>query len=757
MEKITMKNHFGGLERELRSFYDARRNCNFQKMQMIPAQTLELRQRINENMEAFATAHPDVRPIIMKAKLHEEIAAQCRPTIFRHSPFFFEIDVKPSESWGCAGAFHETPSSWLRARNSFLFKEIPESKWLAECPVLSGGGFDNDHHSVGYTGLLRKGINGVLAEIAERKTRTVDADQTDTLVAMDRSCNALLLVAKRFRAAAEEALGLEQDPDACKCLRLIISARVPALPPRTFYEGLAALLFIREAVASFEGIGISVLGHPDRLLIGLYRHDIAEGIISEAEARSLIARWMLPFDIKSHVDDNQWPETSSCMTLGGCDENGEPVWNELTRLFIEVHHELGLMNPKPNCRISKDSPAEYLELIARLNLGGHNNFALMNDDVLIPALVRAGKTEREARLYVNGGCQEPITEGVEHSAGAYYWINLPRLLDLCLRQADETGPEWAAKYLPRPVEETDGFEEFYTRCRDQIFNSIKTGAEWRSAAGRLQRLVNPCPMFSVSLAGCVENAADYTAGGARHNPSGICLVGIASMINSFNAIREAVFERKWISLKSLVNILDRNWENSEDFRGRMLSLPRYGHGDAASDSLAARFSREIAAFIRSLPNERGGHFQPGYFSYSSFVSMGKQVRATPDGRRSGEQLSQGCAPDQICPANSVTDTFRSISAVDLADFPGSAVLDIQLPAGSGIDAQRLAGLARSFASLGGSVVQFNCVSPETMRDAQAHPERHSGLTVRICGLSARFTALSQEVQNELINRAVRAA
>jgi formate C-acetyltransferase len=229
------------------------------------------------------------------------------------------------------------------------------------------------------------------------------------------------------------------------------------------------------------------------------------------------------------------------------------------------------------------------------------------------------------------------------------------------------------------------------------------------------------------------------------------------MINSLIVIREAVFERKWISMKDLVGVLDRNWENAEDFRGKMLSIPRYGHGDGAADSITARFSREIALFIRSLPNERGGRFQPGYFSYSLFVAMGKQVRATPDGRRSGEPLSQGSAPDQICPANSITDTLRSISAVDLADFPGSAVLDIQLPAGNGIDAQRLAGLTRSFASLGGSVIQFNCVSPEMLRDAQEHPERHSGLTVRICGLSARFTTLSHEVQNELINRAVLAA
>ncbi len=750
-----MTSRFAELTNELRSFYDARRSCLFREPEWIPEETREARKRIREDMEAFTAAHPDAHPSLMKARLHEAIAARCRPTIFRHSPFFFEIDAKPSESWGCPGSFDETPSSWLRERNNILAKDLPESRFLSECPLLSGGGFDNDHHSIGYTRLLRKGINGVLAEIAARRVKQLNVDQSAILDAMERSCRALLLVAARFRMAAETALAAEHDPEARRCLRLVVDAatHVPANPPRTFHEGLAALVFLREVVASFEGIGISVLGHPDRLLIELYRRDVAEGILTKDEARDLIARWMLPFDLKSHVNDNQWPETSTCMTLGGCDEDGTPVWNELTRLFINVHHELGLMNPKPNCRISKNSPQEYLELIAKLNLAGHNNFALMNDDILIPALVRAGKTEREARLYVNGGCQEPITEGVEHSAGAYYWINLPRLLDLCLRPTDETLPQWAADVLPQPVGAHADFEAFYEKCREQILRTINIGAEWRVAVGKLQPRINPCPLFSASLEGCVDNAADYTAGGARHNPSGICLVGVATLINSLHAIREAVFEKQWSTMEELRGALARNWEEFEELRGRMLSLPRYGHGDAAVDALAARFSKEAAAFIRSLPNERGGHFQPGYFSYSFFIGMGKQTRATPDGRKSGEPLSQGYGPDHRDSAAGVTDTLRSTAAIDLADFPASSVLDMQLPAGGGIDAARLAGLMRAFAALGGSVAQFNCVSREVLRDAQAHPARHAELTVRICGLSARFTALARDVQDELVNRA----
>jgi len=44
------------------------------------------------------------------------------------------------------------------------------------------------------------------------------------------------------------------------------------------------------------------------------------------------------------------------------------------------------------------------------------------------------------------------------------------------------------------------------------------------------------------------------------------------------------------------------------------------------------------------------------------------------------------------------------------------------------------------------------VSPETLRHAQLHPEQHQDLTVRVSGLSARFVALTKEVQDEIVSR-----
>mgnify|MGYP000676903055 CR=1 FL=1 len=65
--------------------------------------------------------------------------------------------------------------------------------------------------------------------------------------------------------------------------------------------------------------------------------------------------------------------------------------------------------------------------------------------------------------------------------------------------------------------------------------------------------------------------------------------------------------------------------------------------------------------------------------------------------------------------------------------------------------QRL--LLRAFFNrLHGYQVQINVVSRETLLDAQAHPEKHRDLIVRVAGYSDHFHNLSRELQDEIIER-----
>jgi trans-4-hydroxy-L-proline dehydratase len=763
---MTLRDAVGPLREELRAYYRPLRHTTFGDH----APMLRVRDAVWAEMDAFAAADPRAAPWTLKARLHTLLAEHFDPVIFANSPFYYEMGLRPAENWGnptgTMGGTAPLAAEWLMRRGIDRARTHPAYAHIRRFGPGEGGLaiahesiFDFDHHVLGSTHLLEVGVNGLLDEIGERLSRPVTAEQASWLAAATDSCLAVIKIAARFADAAERALACmgPAAPDATVSHLAMIAKtarRVPAEPPRTFYEGLAALWFLREVAATVEGIGISVIGHLDRQLGNLYEADLAAGRLTETVARDLLARWLLPTDVKFFVDENSWPETSTCIEIGGCDDAGAPVFNALTRLILEVHAELDLLNPKLQCRYATHSPQAYLDLVGEHVLHGRNVYSLLNDDVLIPACVRAGKSEPEARRYVNGGCQETIVEGVEHSAGAYYYFNMPRVLDLCLQPASPAPSGWTGAVTAEPTVITAArdFDDFYTQFMEALGRTIAAGAAWRREVGGEWVHIHPCPFFSATLADAIENARDYTTGGARHNPAGVALVGLATLVDSLHAIRVTLFEEGWLSLEALQDALARDWEGHERLRAQMAALPKFGHGSPQVDALAGRVADDLAALIAGMENERGGHFQPSFFVYYAFVAMGKRVRATPDGRRAGDLLSQGLSPAQLRAPTSLTDTFRSLSAVDLTRYPGNAVLDVQLPLGAGLPAGTLTALLRTFAELGGATLQPNVVSIEALRDAQRHPERHQALTVRICGLSARFVALTREVQDEIIGR-----
>jgi pyruvate-formate lyase len=66
--------------------------------------------------------------------------------------------------------------------------------------------------------------------------------------------------------------------------------------------------------------------------------------------------------------------------------------------------------------------------------------------------------------------------------------------------------------------------------------------------------------------------------------------------------------------------------------------------------------------------------------------------------------------------------------------------------------QKLMAYLRSFSRLKIQHIQFNVVDRKTLLDAQAHPEKHKNLVVRVAGYSALFVELSKAIQDDIINR-----
>ena len=61
-------------------------------------------------------------------------------------------------------------------------------------------------------------------------------------------------------------------------------------------------------------------------------------------------------------------------------------------------------------------------------------------------------------------------------------------------------------------------------------------------------------------------------------------------------------------------------------------------------------------------------------------------------------------------------------------------------------------LVRGYFDMDGHHVQFNVVDADTLREAQADPDAHRDLIVRVAGYSDYFCDLSEALQEEIIER-----
>lgn len=719
---------------------------------------LDIREKIYYEMDCFYKEYPDTPSVLLKSRIHSLIAEYCRPKIFTGNPFFFEIGCKERDSWGI-GDF--TPAFWMterlreKARSEHpicvefeeRLSKLFEFDKVGICNIMHS--FDYDHHSLGYTNLFSKGVNGILKNVKLKKAEYAPgSSQYDFCLAAEESLNSLIKIAQKFSLKAKEMLFGCRDEKQRRYLEMIrdTAVKIPANPPQTFYEGLAMLLFTREVTAVLENIGISQLGHVDRLLYPLYKNDLKSGKITEAEARELIGLWMLHTDIKFDLENNPWPEISTCIQLGGCDINGHPIYNDVTRMFIEEHLNLGFINPKLNCRYSQNSPDEYIKAVGNAILKGHNNFVLINDDVVINGLVKNGVELCDARMYVNGGCQETMIEGFGHTEGAAIYVSVPKILDLFLYSDSRTD-------IIKPIQKADTFEDFYNQFLYSAKRFLSLMTDQRNIRQQFYKTYQVSPLFSATQTGCIENGKDYTLAGAKYNFSTIALVGFATLTDSLYAIKKLVYDRKLVTLDELISALKNNWKGYEKLRRSALSTEKYGCNNPEADAFANGLLAELSEYISLIRNERGGSYIPSLFVYYFYQYFSAALRATPDGRYSGDLLSMGCGPSQLTRITDITTTINSMSNIDFTVCcGGNAVLDAKFPFNKNFTPEIFNSFIRTCGKLGCPTLQPNVISIQELQDAKLNPEKHKNLIVRISGLSAYFVALTPEIQDEIIAR-----
>ncbi len=147
--------------------------------------------------------------------------------------------------------------------------------------------------------------------------------------------------------------------------------------------------------------------------------------------------------------------------------------------------------------------------------------------------------------------------------------------------------------------------------------------------------------------------------------------------------------------------------------------------------------------------------QAGLYPVSANVPLGAHTGATPDGRLAHMPVADGVSPSSGKDVNGPTAACNSVAKLDHGIASNGTLFNMKMHPTAMAGEKGL----ESFVSLvcgyfdqKGMHMQFNVVDRATLLDAQKHPEKYSGLVVRVAGYSALFTTLSKSLQDDIIRR-----
>ncbi|MBM3494368.1 MAG: hypothetical protein FJX72_08620 [Armatimonadetes bacterium] len=633
---------------------------------------------------------------------------------------------------------------WLASEPFGFMSLAPVGPWpeplrlAQERCVVQVWGTDLNHSIRAYDKVLRLGFEGILAEVD-------DAIASVAPEAPDGPARLANLLAFRRVAEACAKLGVrhaEALPARSKLGRMC--RRVPAEPARTFREAVQALWFAHMVTVWEDGVNANGLGRVDQILWPYLEADLAEGRITiEEAAETLAALWVKlyqPYDVQQ-------------MMVGGQKPDGSDAVNPLSYLVLDVTEGLDFVRCL-SARLHNGSPRPFVsrcvDLVAR---GGGIPF-FFNDDALVPALSDRGVAIEDARGYAAIGCIEITIPGKANPHAVSNWINLPKVLELALHGGRD--PRDGAQIGPETPDLTQcaTFDDVMASYERQLDHFARWAAFGSNSAETAHRSQYRLPYLSLLTEDCVARGLDIVEGGARYNYHSSAAMGVPNAADSLVALREAIFEAKRVSPNEMLEAMRSNFGDDVLRRYLMDALPKYGNDAEAPDAMAAMLVRQYVAAMDRLTTVTGGRFFTHLFTFTLMLPMGRAVGATPDGRRAGEPLAYSVSPGQGRDKSGLTAVIRSLAALphERVAASSSAILEADPTLLEGPGREAFVDLLQTAIRLKVGQLQFNVVSADTLRAAQADPTRYTNLCVRVSGFSQRFNLLDREMQDHIIAR-----
>jgi len=652
--------------------------------------------------------------------------------------------------------FAEMTKEWIDAYEAGVFTEFMEQRAPGHT-VLDGKIYKKGMND------FKKDIEAALAGL-DFMNDPAAYDKQEELKAMAVSVEAIVAFARRHAEKAQELAKGEKDAGRKKELERIaeVCDRVPANAPRDFQEALQAYWFVHLGVITEYNTWDSFNpGRLDQHLWPFYQKGLADGTLTRESARELLQAFWVKFNnqpappkVGVTAEESGTYTDFALINVGGLKEDGTDGVNELSFLILDVIEEMRILQPSSMVQISAKGPDAFLLRALKIVKTGFGQPSIFNTDAIVQELVRQGKSVVDARNGGASGCVESGAFGKEAYILTGYF-NLPKVFEITLGNGVDprTGKKIGLETGDPTAFRT--FDELFEAFRKQIRHFVDIKVRGSNVIEKLYATYLPAPFLSVLVDDCVKSGKDYHAGGARYNTNYIQGVGVGTITDILSAIQHNVYDNKNFAMKELLEALEKNFVGHETLRQRVLNrTPKFGNDDDYADSLMKRVFEAYFEAVDGRPTPRGGSYRINLLPTTAHIYFGKMTGATADGRLEGEAVSEGVSPVQGADRKGPTAVIKSLGKMDHVRTGGTLLNQKFTPQllADDVGLTGVKDLVRSYFWMMGHHIQFNVVTADLLREAQAQPEKYRDLIVRVAGYSDYFVDCSTELQNEIIHR-----
>jgi formate C-acetyltransferase len=582
------------------------------------------------------------------------------------------------------------------------------------------------------------------------------------------ACDACIIFVRRYGDECAKKAETEKNPARrAELLRMADSLYwISENPARTFWEAVqAALLY--ELLLFQDGCMAFSIGRFDQFTRKQYENDVKNGTLTPDEAQEIVDAFFLKLNsfyggasqfLVHMIGANTYQHT----TIGGVSRSGEDATNPISYMVLESIARLKLHDPTISLRIDKGTPPEIWELAIETTklVGGLPLF--QNDGVIIPGLMKElGFSLEDARDYAIMGCQEIVGPGTEYPCAngntpPYSSLHYGTVMDMAINDGKNPFNGEQCGVHTGYLYEMGSIEEVREAMRKLVYYLIKLQVSIDNYTEYLHMYHGTENLISLSMEGCMENGMDCTWGGCKYNSYGGTATGLATVADSLTAIKYMCFDKKLATTREMYDAVMANWEGHEELRQRIINeAPHYGNGDPYADMEMKWICDTYYNACKECYSMRSKVYKAGLYGASDHVTQGYTTWATPDGRQTGEPIADSSSPCQGRDMNGPTAVFTSSVCFDHTKYMDGLAVNLKIHPSAlngedGID--KLRDMTLVYFDNGGMEVQYNVVSAEILRKAQADPDEYKNLIVRIAGYSAYFVELSADCQNDLIKR-----